>query len=264
MRKSWILFAVLALVLAGFAVFAIAQNSPGEGQGGATMPSPQDPLVASAFDQRVSAQFEDATLSEVLRWLAGTGVNFVADPTSAGDAKVTLNVKEVPLRDVLRALEQVFNGTWTKSGEVYAFKPKVRRGLDGLRGARPDVPPFDREELRKRLEEFRRDVPELPEIVDPERLEQFLRRFREALPPELRRFEQFGLDSPRLFRFETPNISRLFESITEEQWRKHEEQGYLTPGDLTAEQREMLGGAGAGTFSITLSVNGRTLHIRSG
>jgi len=263
MRKSWILLVVLALVLAGFAVFAIAQNSPGEGKTGASAPGVQDPFAANVFDQRASAQFQDATLAEVLRWLAGTGVNFVADPASAGDARVTLNVKDAPLRDVLRALEQVFNGTWTKNGEVYAFKPKVRRGLDGLRGARPDMSPFDREEVRKWFEEFRREVPDLPDIAYPERLEEFLRKFHEALPPGLRRFEQFEPGSPRFFRLETPNISRLFESITDEQWRKHEEQGYLTPDDLTADQRAMLGGAD-GTFSISLSVNGRTLNIRSG
>lgn len=262
MRKSWILLAALTLVLAGFAVFAIAQNSSAEAQDKAT--AAQDPLDASLFDQKVSVQFQDAPLSEVLRWLAGTGVNFVADPASAGDVKVTLNVKEVPLRDVLRALGQVFNGSWTKSGEVYAFKPKVRRPLESLRVPSTEALPFNREEWRKWMEEFRQKMPEWPDVTTPERLEEYLRKLRESLLPELRRFEQLNPGQPRIFRFEVPNISRLFESITEEQWQKHEQQGYLTPNDLTAEQRAMLGGAVGGTFSITLNMNGRTLNIRSG
>ncbi|MER3414568.1 MAG: hypothetical protein C4340_07035 [Armatimonadota bacterium] len=257
MRKSWILLAILALVLAGFAVFAIAQNSPTKAQDGATpTPSAQDPLAGNVFDQRVSAEFQEATLAEVLRWLASTGVNFVADPTSAGDAKVTLSVKDVPLRDLLRAIEQVFHGTWTKNGEVYAFKAKARSRLEG---AWPDAPRFNNEEWRKWMEEFGR---RLPDVAGPDQVEEFLRRFREALPPEFRRFERFGPGSPRFFRFDTPDIGRLFESITDEQWRKHDQKGYLTPDDLTEEQRAMLGQAD-GTFSITLSVNGRTLNLRS-
>jgi hypothetical protein len=254
MRKLWILLAVLAIVLAGFAVFAIAQKSASEFKPVPMNSLAQDPLAADVFDQRVSAEFQDASLSEVLRWLGGTGVNFVADPASAGDAKVTLKVKDVPLRDVLRALEQVFNGTWTKNGEVYSFRPKARPRLEGFVAPRPIVPPLDQEELN-RLEELAREM--------RERMEEPLRRFYERLPEEFRRFEQFGPGSPRFFRFEMGNVGKLFDSITEEQWRRHAQQGYLTLDDLTPQQRAMLGNPD-GSFSMSLNINGRTLNIRSG
>lgn len=263
MRKLWILLAVLAIVLAGFGVFAIAEKATGE-----VRPNPalvQDPFAAAIFDQRVSAEFQEAPLSEVLRWLAGTGVNFVADPASGGDAKVTLKVKDVPLRDVLRALEEVFNATWTKNGEVYSFRPKVRQRIESFGVPLPSTPLLDEKELNKWMEEQQRQMRELRDLGlnNPEWVEEFLRRFRERFSQGFPRFEQFAPGSPHFFRFEMGSVGKLFQSITEEQWRKHGQQGYLTLGDLTPQQRAMLGDP-TGTFSISLNINGRTLNIRSG
>lgn len=263
MRKLWILFAVLAVVLAGFAVFAIAQKSAGEVKPISALV--QAPLDAEIFDQKVSAEFHEAPLSEVLRWLAGTGVNFVADPASGGDAKVTLKVKNVPLRDVLRALEEVFNATWTKNGEVYSFRPKVRQRIERFGVPLPSTPLLDEQELNKWMEEQQRQMRELRDLGlnNPERVKEFLRRFRERLLHDFPGFEHFAPGSPHFFRFEMGSVGKLFQSITEEQWRKHDQQGYLTLGDLTPQQRAMLGDP-TGTFSISLNINGRTLNIRSG
>jgi hypothetical protein len=56
---------------------------------------------------------------------------------------------------------------------------------------------------------------------------------------------------------------QLIESITAEQWKKHESKGYLTPADLTAKQRELLGTLQGDRWEIQVVIGSKKLKIKS-
>jgi len=92
--------------------------------------SPQDPPTTAAaptaqerIGKRVSCSFENATIAEVLKWLSTQGQSFVADEAvAASKRKVTVNVVNQPIDDVLNAIADGLNCTWEKKGEVLVLK----------------------------------------------------------------------------------------------------------------------------------------------
>jgi hypothetical protein len=86
--------------------------------------------VAAAVAQqgrRVSAQFSSVKPSEVFDWLQKQGVSFVvADGSVPADAKVTLNVVDQPVDDVIDALGRALGGHWGRQNGIRVFE----RGVD--------------------------------------------------------------------------------------------------------------------------------------
>ncbi len=274
----------------------------------------QDP----ALEKRVSVIFERASFDDVLRWLGTQGLNFAAQPDSPRPtARITLQVTDLMLRDVLDAISEVFGGTWDKKGDVYLFKVAAPRFE--LRGGtpseqRPDSQPpgemLDR--LREWAEKFHQgwEGKDLPDLFKALPKDDFLRDLQErfkggewkeipggkmfVLPPggdfkSINPEEFFKmnpevkekLESLRSHDFATrlemrelfdslprigvggANISKLMETITADQWATHDAKGHLTYDDLTEEQREMVGFGSGAKVEITVSMNGKTLKIRS-
>ncbi len=259
MRKVWIGLAIGLIVVGTLAAvaFGIAQRS--EKPKLQLSIQREDVLAAPLFDKRVSVEFKDATISEVLNWFSTTGVNFVA-PTMVKDQRVTLKVQDVPLRDVLRALSDVFGLTWSKQGEVYTLKPRAGQlfQFDNPR----DLPERRFFFNDRDLEEWLKN---LPRFNDPrldadvrERLEELFRRFRD-LPFEPAPKKEKGFANA--FSFDVGNVEKLLDSLTDEQWKKQESQGYLSLNDLTAEQRELLGNPPS-PFEMSVEVRGKRLVIK--
>lgn len=99
--------------------------------------------------------------------------------------------------------------------------------------------------------------------LDPKQREFIDRFLSESWPklfPDTREFGRLG-NFPRIRL--GGNLNQLFESITPEQWSIHEAKGYLSVSDLTDAQRDMIGVQGGHNVSISISVAGRTLRIRS-
>ncbi len=70
-------------------------------------------------------------------------------------------------------------------------------------------------------------------------------------------------DTDRAFVFGTQDIKGLMNSLTDKQWELQKKNGYLTPDDLTPKQRVMLGSDTKGDFSLSFSLDGKTLTIKS-
>jgi hypothetical protein len=64
------------------------------------------------------------------QWTAQTGVEFTAAKTVADD-KITLFCKERPVRDMMRAITQVFGFKWRRSGEPGKYTYEVYQDLRG-------------------------------------------------------------------------------------------------------------------------------------
>lgn len=114
MKKSQ-MWALAAIVAVGGSVYARV--------------SPQDAdlrakvAAQSKISKRVSCSFENATVAEVLKWLSTQGQSFVADENvAASKRKVTVNIVEQPIDDVLDAIASGLNCKWEKKGDVLVLK----------------------------------------------------------------------------------------------------------------------------------------------
>lgn len=59
------------------------------------------------------------------------------------------------------------------------------------------------------------------------------------------------------------DAQQLIESVTDEQWKKHESKGYLTPADLTPKQRELLGSLHGDRWEIQIAIGSKKLTIKN-
>lgn len=273
-------------------------------------------LQDANLGRSVSVTFNTAKFSDVLMWLRKEGVSFVTEDHETDEGpRLTMNIVNKPLRDVMDAIAEVFGGTWTKKGDVYAF---VRRragfpfgafefgdlGKSGELWIAPGMSPEEQEKFRKEFEpmmkewakkfqeEFEKNwigpdgkwlLPKGEEIERlkeelPEVSEKMFREFRIEIPElklelekelqELKKLdpEKFRsvLPEGRGFVFGGPQLAEILKSLTQEQRKLHDERGYLTPNDLTAAQKKMLGGLPeTGDWTVTIAVDGKKLTIKS-
>lgn len=75
------------------------------------------------YDRKVTATFRGSSLQDILRWLTSQGVSFVADESKLPkDKKITLNVVDRPLKDVLQALATAMDGHWDSEGGMLVWR----------------------------------------------------------------------------------------------------------------------------------------------
>jgi hypothetical protein len=132
-------------------------------------------------------EFQNATVGEVLQWLTHKGVNFVAAEAEVDrGAKITLNVQNAPLEDVVNSIASALGGHWVRQGEMRVFRKGFRfmPGEPGMPGnvyaprmdfMKPgDVQVYgwnkeDQEKFRKQMEQLHKDMSK----VQVETLRQF-------------------------------------------------------------------------------------------
>ena len=94
-------------------------------------PAPAVTVVAQAEpevrqeenEQRVSADFKHAAVSDVLDWLSKNGINFAtADSELPKDATITLSAKDMPLSQVLDSIASALGGHWERRGDMRVFR----------------------------------------------------------------------------------------------------------------------------------------------
>ncbi len=77
-------------------------------------------------------------------------------------------------------------------------------------------------------------------------------------------FPFMKLESEGVFHFGGQNLSALLDSLTDEQSAKMKKQGYLSPEDLTAKQKSLLGKLPAGKWEITFVRDGKKITLKGG
>jgi hypothetical protein len=237
------------------------------------------PSTAATQDRRVTAQFQTAPVAEVMRWLRTQGVNFAASQGELPDTRITLNIVDQPLRDALRAVAAALGGRWERTGQIYVFRkgPEARFEFDG-----PDVRvrSMESDEMQRMSERMRRIFEEgrsRPiEGLDAERFramgEEIRKQMEEMMKdlpsrdrlPAMPKFERGSGPGGTRIMLGQADIRKLVEGLTAEQWAKHERQGYLTFEDLTSEQRRHVTVPSGDTWSLSFSIDGKTLNLRSG
>jgi hypothetical protein len=155
----------------------------------------------------------------------------------------------------------MFNEEWARehAAEARKFAEEFRkRFADGKHFVSPGIE-FD----RKQAEEWAARAKEMAEKFQKEFGSgmTFTHPDPEKLKELMKSLEMHGF--PHWIRPGGTNVTALFDSITPDQWKKHEAQGFLTPADLTPEQRKFLGEF-QGNFVIGFVINGRRLNIKHG
>lgn len=249
--------------------------------------SPQDAKVEatgqSGLDRRVSMAFSDAPLTDVLARLSQEGLSFVADSSSfSPSARLTISIQDKPLKAVMDAIADVFNAKWSEKDGVYILKRIWASPNMGLTETLPQdfwesLPKMegdlDLKDFMKRFfgdEVFKfegwRFMPKMDQEFD---FKGYLKQFEDLklMPGDEKAFEKLReslKDREFRFSFGGMNLKPLMDSLTDDQWAKHQSQGYLTLDDLTDAQKKLVGKLPSGdAWSITLSIDGRSLTLRS-
>lgn len=109
---------------------------------------------------------------------------------------------------------------------------------------------FDSKEWENRSKEFEKQF-------GPEFRKKLFERI-EALP------KLEDLDGKGFTVLKNANIKELMDSLTQDQWAKHELQGHLTAEDLTSKQKALLGTLPkSNDWTLSFSIDGRKLTIKS-
>jgi hypothetical protein len=121
---------------------------------------------------------------------------------------------------------------------------------------------------------------ELEKMSETQRkaLTESMAKIKEIRPEEMRKLRSMGeiermkvmegmkplemLRTPGL-TFTADKIEKLMDSLTADQKRLHESQGYLKFSQLNEEQRKLVGSGGDGNFTISFSVKGRSITIKN-
>lgn len=115
-----------------FAASALLTVHPGKAQDPSYDFQIATPALASStvtasepevFGDRITVQFREAKVGEVLSFLEKHGINFVVSSQSFDkDATLTLSVTEVPLQELVDSIALAFGGRWEKTGSTLVFQ----------------------------------------------------------------------------------------------------------------------------------------------
>lgn len=213
---------------------------------------------------KVSLSGDAVTAEAVFAQLRQAGANFVvSDSAMPLDRKLSLNLVDQDPETALKAVAKALGMTVTKEGDVLVLaqgNTPLTGMLDWERafGDRLDVlkPFHDQEGSAETPFNFflEKSGTSMPNLDDKAWNELF-----KDIP---------GVDSAILgamLRGHALDLEGLAKSLTPEQKALHEKQGFLTPEDLTPEQRKMLGtlAGSKGDFEVTFAGAGTQFRLKN-
>jgi len=199
------LFAALALVQEPVTVTNL---SPAQGA-----------VVTRLQEKKISTNFNNASLKDVLNFLHKQKVDFAVDPDQFKDRKISLSLSDVPVSTALTAIASALDAHWETVGGVKVLKKGfgssfgggafvMPRSFDqkmfelkGLEGKNFDFKAFDKEhsqEMRKAMEEMRKAMADQKfefkglDKAQTEEIQKAMEEARKAMANQ--KFEFKGLD----------------------------------------------------------------------
>ncbi len=229
----------------------------------------------AAYQKKVSVNFNDASATDVFKWLGKQGVNFVGATSSLPKAKLSMSFTNTPLHEVLDSIGEALGGGWQVKGSTIVFRQGYRfdsiaplsapaRPLGKLRTFEraplmrevPKIAPGTireyklSEEVKKAMDlavieaekAFKEARIQMDKISGDEMkkaMEESARameKSRKALAESRVRMDESSL----AMRESARDFKKFLETLTPAQKELHKKQGFLKPSDLTKEQRALL------------------------
>jgi hypothetical protein len=226
------------------------------------------------LEKVVSLSLKNKTAADVLQWMNKQGVNFAVNVDSLPKNRITLNMTNVPLHEVLSTVGEVLGGSWDVRNKTLIFqKHSASRGFATFPAELPMLPPmggmefvpaqgfaapemnFTFEPPKFKLEEFKMDFDgqEEPMKVMKIRLEALTEDIKvqakkgmmdEKLAKDLQtRIEATMKDcevEAKVMAVQEVEVDKFLKSITKEQKELMKKQGFLKLSDLTDAQLKFL------------------------
>ncbi len=93
-------------------------------------------MTPADSDDKISVHFHDAKPSEVLDCLEKQGINFMVSKSEINDdTRITINVDNQPVEDVLNALARAIGGHWERENGVRVYRKGGATWFDGNTGS---------------------------------------------------------------------------------------------------------------------------------
>lgn len=165
------------------------------------------------MDKKVSANFQSATVADVLKWVSKQGVNFVVNDEELKPKRVTMNLKDVKLHEALSGLADVLGAHWQTKGSML-----VLRAGGGMAFSRAISPATSGSGFNYSIDQ-KRKMSDMARVLEDTR-RGISERYR---APEMR----------------IGSLKELIQSLTPAQKELHKKQGYLKWSDLTDAQRKL-------------------------
>lgn len=126
-RTSSMIFA-LSIVTLGSVVLSQSASIPNFGEtpmfsSATTLDSLTDANV-EGLDQRITVQFKEASIADVLKWFTSQRISFVADTSAFRDVRLTVNFTDTPIDEALDSIANMIDGVWERKGSVFTLKSR--------------------------------------------------------------------------------------------------------------------------------------------
>jgi hypothetical protein len=148
-----------------------------------------------------------------------------------------------------------------KSGKLHRFTPEM---LEKMK-AEGHFKMLDQEHMKKMMEELHKEGGFMK--LSPEQLEKMKAEGKffndEAFKKHMEEMQKHLGENMKVLQLKLENLKKFAASLTPEQRKLHDKQGYLTPEDLTKEQRALLGIDGKGEVNFIYNNDKEKITIKS-
>lgn len=217
------------------------------------------------MEKKVSANFNQATVGDVLKWVSKQGVSFVVNNDELKSKKITMNLNNVKLHDALNALAEAIGANWQVKGSMLILRP----GFGGFTysdsaRSRTLMAPLNSDSI---VREYRAQADALRGQGEIERFRsEKLRADSSKMREEAAKArEQAAKARDMAQKVRTEHHTKMVEMIktlSPAQRELHKKQGYLKWSDLTPDQRKAMGiekePANDSNFSMVVRINDET------
>ena len=257
--------------------------------------------VSGVSDKKVSVQFNNAKIADVMKWLGKQGVDFVFTTKEFNNQSISLNAVNRPLDEVVDSIGIALGGSWKRHGGTRIFTKDVFSqqffgssndaarvfGVPGQSFQFNDKvmgQMLDEKKMKQWAEKLQKEAESMQfnskiNKLDAEKMAKELQEgplkdlmknlgemraqdgFTQENKSRFRSMPSFGLEKP--LTLDTSKMSEFAKSLTKEQKALMKSQGFLQPKDLTDAQKKLIQLPSSGSFQIRFKTDDFDLVIKS-
>jgi hypothetical protein len=210
----------------------------------------------AGMDKKVSANFNEATVGDVLKWISKQGVSYVVNHDELKSRKISMNLNGVKLHEALNALAESIGANWQVKGSMLI----LRNGFSGF-GFSSSAPAFTMPPAVK--DDVVRGLQNRTQAESLRKLSEDQRKLAETYRLDASKMRENVMRNADRIRSEHhTRMTEMIKTLTPTQRELHKKQGHLKWNDLTPAQRKAIGVEkepnGDSNFSMVVRMNDET------